>query len=814
METAAIRVNAGVRGIRISPHLYGLFYEDINHGGDGGIYAEMVRNRGFEAGRTPEGCRMEGGEVVNPMGWRQAYTPDSLEGWSLFAQGQASGEAKVVADKPLSPENPMSLRLQVHKAEGGQFGLANAGWWGMSVEKGAAYWLSLHARTDDYTGPLRVAIVSPTGQVLAETFFTGLTSAWQEHSARLVAAGTDPGARLVITASQPGTLYLDMVSLFPEETFKGRANGCRKDIAEMLSALKPAFMRFPGGCIVEGVALANRVEWKKTIGALTGRPGHWNLWNYYASDGLGFHEYLQLCEDLGAAPMYICNVGMSCQGRKGEVVESPEALEAYIQEALDAIEYANGPATSRWGALRAASGHEAPFGIRYVGIGNENGGPVYHDHYKKFYHAIKSRHPDLLTVACQADPAMGEIDIVDEHFYDAPGFFSANFARYDSYDRRGPKIFVGEYACMMNAGKGNLRGAVAEAVFMLGMEKNSDIVIMSSYAPLLVNVHDRRWNPDLIGFDCSRVYGTPSYHVQKLFAQNRPDVLHPTETSVSWPAQDPIWPGRIALSTWDADVEFRHVTVTGPDGKVLFQDDFASMDNWQVYSGKWHVADGMLRQTSPDWDTYAFAGEPGWTDYTLRVEARKRGGAEGFMIGVRGRDPQTVLRWNIGGWGNSACRLTQYYKGIVSHVGEGAACTIETGRWYTAEIEVKGPHLRCFLDGKLIHEGQINPPTPPSVFAIAGRDENAGEVVVKVVNARETPVQADLALAGVAQATPAGGWVLTSAAPTDENTLENPLAVSPRLIEFTCEGGSIRQELPPLSVTVFRLKVTQKGDGR
>ncbi|MCY2932359.1 MAG: DUF1080 domain-containing protein [Planctomycetota bacterium] len=805
METAAIRVAAGVRGIRISPHLYGLFYEDINHAADGGLYGEMVRNRGFEAGRTPEGCRMEGGDVVNPKGWRQAYTPDSLEGWSVLARGDAAGEAKVVADRPLSAENPMSLRLTIRTTGSGEFGVANAGWWGMSVTKGAAYRLSLYARTEDYAGRLRVALISPEDTVLAETVFTELSNEWRRHEARLVARGTEAAARLVITASQPGTLYLDMVSLFPEDTFRGRPNGCRKDIAEMLAALRPAFMRFPGGCIVEGISLANRVQWKQTIGDVSRRPGHWNLWNYHTSDGMGFHEYLQFCEDLGAAPMYICNVGMSCQGRQGEVVDSPAALEAYIQDALDALEYANGPTDSTWGALRAANGHPAPFNIQYLGIGNENGGPVYHAHYKKFYEAVKARYPHLQTVACQADPAMGAIDIVDEHFYDAPGFFSANFGRYDGYDRRGPKVFVGEYACMMNAGKGNLRAAVAEAVFMLGMEKNSDVVTMSSYAPLLVNVNDRRWNPDLIGFDSSRVYGTPSYHVQKLFAQNRPDVLHPTDVAVSWPAQDPTWTGRIALSTWDADVEFRSVRVT-QGSEVLFDDDFASLAKWQVYSGQWLVENGLLRQKSPDWDTYAFAGDEAWGDYTLRVEARKRGGAEGFMIGVRGRDPQTVLRWNIGGWGNSQCGVVQYYRGIISNIGARVAGTIETGRWYVAEIEVRGEHIRCFLDGKLMHEGDINTPTPPSVYAIAGRDEKAGEIVVKVANARDSAVGADIAIQGVPNASPAGGWMLTSAAPEDENTVENPLAVSAKPVAFACEGGVIRHVLPPLSVTVFRVK--------
>lgn len=528
---AAIRVDAATRGVDVGPHLYGLFFEDINHAADGGLYGEMVRNRGFEAGRTPEGCRMENGHVVNPKGWKQAYSPDPLEGWKALHEGYGEDVSlEVVTDRPLTPANPASLRMTIRAVGTTRGGVVNEGWWGMALKKGADYRLRLHARAENFTGPLTVSLETIDRQVAARAEFSNLTADWQRFDAVLRSAFNTNGARLVIGVAATGTVWLDMVSLFPADTFKGRPNGMRADVAQMLADLKPGFLRFPGGCIVEGVTLENRVQWKKTLGDIADRPGHWNLWNYPTTDGLGFHEYLQFCEDIGAAPMYIANVGMSCQARAFEHVEG-SALDPYLRETLDALEYANGPATSTWGAARAAAGHPAPFNIRYVGIGNENGGPVYHANYQRFFDAIKAAYPGVLTIACQKDPAMGKIEIFDEHFYSPPEFFLGQTGRYDAYDRKGPRVFVGEFATVhkggMAGGRPTLLAAVAEAAFMTGMERNADIVTMASYAPLLANVNDQRWNPDLIYYDASRVFGTPSYHVQKLFAHNRPAFTHP-----------------------------------------------------------------------------------------------------------------------------------------------------------------------------------------------------------------------------------------------------------------------------------------------
>jgi alpha-L-arabinofuranosidase len=342
-----------------------------------------------------------------------------------------------------------------------------------------------------------------------------------------MATKTDASARLVIA----GKAWLDMVSLFPADA----VHGFRPDLLAMLKAMQPAFVRFPGGCYVEGDKLEEAFRWKKTIGDIAARPGHWNLWNYRSTDGLGYHEYLQLCEDLGAAPLFVINCGMSHEEQRKQT--GPPANE-YVQDALDAIEYANGPVYSRWGALRAQAGHPAPFNLRYMEIGNENGGPMYHAHYALFHDAIKARYPAMTLIAndWQGLPKNRPLDMIDSHAYTAPAAMCNMSTRYDHASRTGPKVYFGEYAVTEQAGRGNLQAAVAEAAFMTGLERNGDLVAMASYAPLFECVGYQKWNPNAIVFDDSRAYGIPSYYVQAMFAVNRVDRVLPVTLRASVPS--------------------------------------------------------------------------------------------------------------------------------------------------------------------------------------------------------------------------------------------------------------------------------------
>jgi alpha-N-arabinofuranosidase len=415
---------------------------------------------------------------------------------------------------PLNPRNPRSLRWEI----AGRASLVNEGYWGIAVQRGKRYRFSMYARCDgQFRGALTVSLQSADGQVYAQRTLRGFGKDWKPFSATLTSSGTDPKARLVLTANGDGALWLDMVSLMPVDTFKRRPNGLRADLAQMLVALKPSFVRFPGGCFVEGDRMHNALRWRDTLGDVAERPARWCVWNYTSTQGLGLHEYLLMCEDLGAEPMLVVNCGMACQYRNGDHIPLNE-LDEWIEDALAAIEYAIGPTTSKWGALRAKNGHPEPFPLRFVSIGNENWGPLYEERYARFYDAIKARYPQIQLIAT-APVKSRPIDILDEHYYSTPEWFILNANLYDRYDRTGPKILVGEYAVTAKCGMGNLRAAIAEAAFMTGIERNADIVVMAAYAPLFVNVNDRTWNPDLIGFDSARCYGTPSYYVQQLFSR-------------------------------------------------------------------------------------------------------------------------------------------------------------------------------------------------------------------------------------------------------------------------------------------------------
>lgn len=772
-EPARITVHADQPGVRVSPLLYGHFFEEINRAGDGGLYAELVRNRSFEDATQPEA-------------------------WSLVTGGAAAGRVELDRSRPLNSNNVTALRLDIATLPTGtRVGVANAGFHGIAVEKGELYSLTLAARGDAvFRGDLRITLERTNGAVLAAETIRGIGPEWSRRSCALAADDTDPAARLVVSATSTGTVWLDMVSLFPSVTYKG--HGLRKDLMQMLAAMKPAFIRFPGGCYVEGDQMANAFRWKKTLGDPAERPGHWNLWGYRSTDGLGFHEYLQMCEDLDAAPLFVINCGMA---HKDHV--PMEQMQEYVQDALDAIEYANGGTDTPWGALRARrGGHPAPFNLKLLEIGNENGGPLYHERYALFHDAIKAKYPDVRLIAnvWNGVPTSRPVEIVDEHYYNTPGFFMGQARRYDTYDRTSPKVYVGEYACTKECGEGNLMAAIGEAAFMTGLERNGDHVVMASYAPLFCHPGWKRWNPNAIVFNAARAYGTPSFHVQALFGANRGDVNLPVEIVAPVIAQ-PARGGRIGVGTWRTQAEFKDIRVER-EGQALpvpaLQTDLAG---WDIMGGTWNVVDGALQQSGDGEPAMAFTGDRGWTDYTLSLKARKLGGAEGFLVQFHSQHNQEKSWWNIGGWGNASHGLEA--PGLhAPHVGG----RIETGRWYDIRVELKGGQVRCYLDGTLVQEAART--APPALFAVAGRDERAKELVLKVVNASGAELASTVELKGAGpRAADGRGWVLTAASPDDENTFEEPAKVRPQPVRVTLSGATLAHAFPAYSVTVLRIPV-------
>ena len=804
-EPASITVIANQAGVKVSPSLWGIFYEEINHAGDGGIYAEMVQNRAFEEMQVAAGAKMQGGQLVTPKGFKNPkWYKSELHAWSLIAEGGCKATMALDEANPLNEQTPHSLRLEVQDV-GTRAGVANEGYWGMAVKRGATYDLAFYARSAA-DQVVTAQLESDDGKTTyAKAEVAGISGTWQRHTCKLSASGTDPHARLAICLAKPGTIWLDVVSLFPR-TYQDRPNGLREDLVQQLQGLKPGFVRFPGGCVVEGVTLENRIQWKHTIGDIARRPGRWDLWGYHNTEGLGFHEYLQLCEDLHSEPMYVINAGLSCAFRSPEVVTESEELKPYIQDTLDALEYANGPATSKWGAERVKNGHPEPFKIKYVEIGNENNGDPYFKNYRMFYDAIKASHPEIITIAdCPIPNA--PVEIVDEHYYVEPQWFFANERKYDSYSRSGPKIYVGEYAVNNNVGSGNLLGALSEAAFMIGMERNSDVVTMASYAPLFENVNNRAWAVNLIRFDSSRSTGRSSYHVQTMFSANRPDVT--LATKVEEPAANPAPKagGSIGVGTWDTQADYKDIKVEN-NGKPLYQSKLGQgAEGWKLVSGEWQALDSALRQSGVGNNLLAITGDPSWTNYTLTLKARKLGGAEGFLILFHVKDAENMAQWNIGGWGNTRSAVELKEGGSNREIAAGPNIKIETSRWYDVKLEVNAGKVTCWLDGKIIQTAKLqDPKRPAGLYALGGKDLKTGQIIIKAVNPGPGPLSTTIRIQGARQLKPKARVItLSGDLPTAENTLDNPTAVVPVESTFVGVAPQFNYILKPYSLTIFRI---------
>jgi len=526
-----ITVNTKNLSGKISPTMWGVFFEDINMGADGGIYAELVKNRSFEFFRP-------------------------LMGWTVNGTKVKEGDMLILHRSPSHTANPRFLRTTVSNAAQGDAGLLNEGFRGMGIKQGLRYDFSVLYRQQQPGVRLHIQLLNGSGQVIGDTLLTPSQqdTIWHKQSVSFHASATESKATLQLWLEGSGTIDLDMISLFPEDTWKRRPGGMRADMIQLLADMKPGFIRFPGGCIVEGFDLSQRYQWKRTIGPVEERQLIINRWNfefahrptpdYFQTFGLGFFEYFQLAEDIGAAPLPILNCGMACQFNSAELVPLDE-LDPYIQDALDLIEFANGDTTTTWGRVRANMGHPAPFHLKLMGVGNENWGPQYIERLKLFTKAIKEKYPDIQLVNSAGTDPNGErfdylntalrsmhADIIDEHYYRSPQWFLQNARRYDNYPRNGSKIFAGEYAAQSDKmvsihNKNNWLTALSEAAFMTGLERNADVVSMASYAPLFAHTDGWQWTPDLIWVDNLRSFGTPNYYVQQLFSLNKGTAIVP-----------------------------------------------------------------------------------------------------------------------------------------------------------------------------------------------------------------------------------------------------------------------------------------------
>ena len=552
-----VTVQANKPGAIVQPTMYGIFFEDINFAADGGLYGELLKNRSFE------------------------FTPDHLMGWQAF------GKVEIKNDGPFD-RNPHYARLSTMNHNDWWTGLQNEGYFGIGVERDHEYRFSLYARVPDgKTQMLRVQLVEPytnrEHQEFCQQDIKVTSTDWQKYTVILKPNHTADKAQLRLLMCEEngrsgrGTVDVEHISLFPVDTWKGHENGMRKDLAQALADMKPGVFRFPGGCIVEGVTLDNRYNWKNSVGPVENRPLNKNRWectftyryypDYFQSYGLGFYEFFLLSEEIGAEPLPVLNVGMACQFQNGENAHAPateEGLKEFIDDCLDLIEFANGTTDTKWGKLRAEMGHPAPFNMKLLAIGNEQWAEPYFKRVKIVADAVRKAHPEIKIIGTSGPDAEGhnfeigweamkrqKADLVDEHFYRPISWFKNEWNRYDKYDRKGPKVFAGEYACHDRGKKYNHAGAsIYEAAFITGIERNADIVHMATYAPLFSHVDGWQWRPDMIWYDNLRVAKSASYWVQALFAQNKgTNVLPIQQTNFPKKGED----GVLTSAVWDKD---------------------------------------------------------------------------------------------------------------------------------------------------------------------------------------------------------------------------------------------------------------------
>ncbi|MGW7272607.1 alpha-L-arabinofuranosidase C-terminal domain-containing protein [Streptomyces sp. NPDC054864] len=793
-----IDIDSTRTGAKIDDSMYGVFYEDINRAADGGLYAELVQNRSFEYSTADNA----------------AYTP--LTSWDT----SGSGSAKVVND-----EGRLNARNRNYLSLDGGSSVTNSGYnTGIAVTKGKRYDFSVWARTGGARkAPLTLGLRDASGD-LAPVRRVTARGGWSKYQASFTADRTSATGRLTVASGAP--VALDEISLFPRDTYKGRANGLRKDLAEKIAALNPGFLRFPGGCLVNtgsheaydettGWQRKRSYQWKDTIGPVERRATNANFWGYNQSYGLGYYEYFQFAEDTGAMPLPVVPALVTGCGQN-KATDDPALLKRHVQDTLDLIEFANGPATSEWGKKRAAMGHPKPFRLTHLEVGNEENLPEeFFARFKEFRAAIEAKYPDITVISNSGPDDSGSIfdkawqlnhdagvAMVDEHYYNSPQWFLENNDRYDSYDREGPKVFLGEYASQGN----KFSNALSEAAFMTGLERNADVVKLASYAPLLANEDYVQWKPNMIWYDNDQSWGSANYETQKLFMRNVGDEVVPSTASGTPATSGPIT-GAVGLSTWATSAAYDDVKVTGENGETLLSDDFSGGDGqWSKAAdkGTWAVQDGAYVQSDEAAEnTLITAGDKSWQNYDLNVKATKKSGKEGFMVAFGVKDTGNHYWWNLGGWNNTQSAVEKSVDGAKQTMVQDTT-TIETGRSYDLHVEVRGRQVTLFLDGE--KWGAFTDDKPAEPFRqVVTRDKATGDLIVKVVNAQGSDARTKITLGTATKVGPNARVTTLAADPAAENT-KDATPVKPVTSTFRGVSDTFSYTFPANSITFMRVR--------
>lgn len=854
-----LNIDAGDEIHDISDLLFGIFFEDINFAADGGLYAEMVINRSFEYGVLA--------------------ADDELHGWSKVGESEITVQ-KNDAEGGLNENNTNYVIIE--NFTDAPAGMQNRGFLdGMAIEEGAEYQFSVYAKAvDGYTGGLTAQLV--VGDAVAASAKTeSLTESWAKYELTLTSALSAHADVYLQVLSDSGKVAVDMVSLFPE-TYKG--HGMRMDLAQKLEELSPAFLRFPGGCVIEGYDYETAYNWKDSIGVgadglpllFDGKYGDpaarsygINIWTdvsatqdplpCYMSYGLGFFEYFQLAEDIGAVGVPVLNCGLNCQMRgKGPVDMDSDEFKQYLQDMHDLVAFCRADESSLWGKVRASLGHPEPFELKYICIGNENEGEDYYERYEAFLESFldaKKKNPalyegiELIYSAGAFDATHGtnykksyenakqyieknglSIDeyagATDQHYYNDPEWFLKNVDYYDekNYPRSVENmtdtnyggaihVFLGEYAARSN----RLEAALAEAAYMTGLERNGDIVRMAAYAPLFGNLTATHWSPDLIWFNNHQSTGSINYYVQKLFSNNVGDTLLKTETVGGEIVADDL-SGMVGVGTWYTAAEFDNLKVVdNKTGKVLAKDSFTCPDFWWDWTkaspGKWKISGGKLRQTETELAYHelgasAFYGNTDWTNYTYTIEATKVKGAEGFLIPFAVKDAQNCYFWNIGGWDNTKSAVQKIENGAKSGEipGTVSSFTVETGKTYEIKLAINGTYVKGYIDGVLQFELETASQCEAQFYQVVSRDKETGDIIMKIVNVTDSPRVLAVSVQNGGNIQPTATVLqVAGSSLADDNILGEKEACVLEEFEISGLSDAFNYTVPKYSVTAIRL---------
>lgn len=699
--------------------LYGLFFEDINHAADGGLYAEMIQNRSFEF------CELDNSNYHSLYAWET----ENGEELSKKIAG-----IRVLSDDPLHPKNQHYLKINQLE----ETSIRNRGYnQGLYLKENEAYRISFFAKPDLNNQKVIIQFQDASGKVYSEKTIEINQEGWHRYYAEMIPIRTVIDGRFALVFPPITDLALDMVSVFPKNTFKGRENGCRKDLAEKLAEMHPKFMRFPGGCLVHDGSLNSddhdsMYRWKNTIGPVESRPTKRNNWGYNQSLGLGFYEYFQLCEDIGAKPIPVIPAGCDPHHQRAVPIEE---LDSWIQDALDLIEFANGKVTSTWGGIRAEMGHPAPFCLEYLGIGNEEVGQEFFDRYAYFHEAMRKVYPEIKLINSAGPFSAGseydrgwdsarknQSDLIDEHYYATPEWFLAHHHRYDTFDSDDPKVFLGEYAANAN----RWWNALAEASYMIGLERNADKVVLACYAPLFANVDYVSWTPNLIWFNQEKVVSSVNYEIQKLFStmQGTHNVLFevqdmPTATIVD---NQPIT-GEFGLSGNWADIEIEELTVTNLEtGEITVYEAQEVKDNEQV----------ILGQVESQ-------------HYTATFNFTKVGGQwdKGFYFLFGRENEQNQYMWSLGGWQNQDCLISRIKDGADSVLTQ-SIWKVELNKTYSCKLEVNQRKVTTTIDSQIFNNTEDLPLIIQPAYINAVYNQEKESYYLKVVNVQNRSFRFEL----------------------------------------------------------------------